>query len=632
MVVPTWRREVHVRRVGVFLAAALLLPVMVLQQEPAGASVVAPAATLTPDTWPTIEPADVTLLGEGLEPGATYSLTWSISNYDENHQVVAREREDLGTFTAGADGTASKALTLQPQIGGARCYFDPDIPLTYGGHSCAVTIWTTGGAVVVSAWFLGFNREPSTTTPSPRLFVEAPGAAVHGVDSATVTASGDQFPTGIALDLRQCREVTGWTTLQESGDSCVNVGSATVTADGTFAAPVMVRTSWSDVDCTYASPDSCIVQAVHEGTVLALTYIRWTCPQYPWTVVVEADPPGGDAPLPVTADASKSTNASDCPSPIESYTFDFGDGTIVGPIDVPLAEHTYSTEGDYLLTITVRDEAGNVSSGSTIVSVGNPDLDGDGVPNDADICPSHPDPDQADQDGDGLGDACDPHPTCAANDDLTCDSPPEDPPPPPPPPVCRAIDDPSWTLGYAEPVYSLGMLVTYCHDGTKVVVRSAYTSHNLIMSPSILTLWSVMFEWKPEGSGVRDMVVTPNADGSVIISSTYSYVSTPFEICFSPLDLIPGIGKGVSKALSWVPEGARSKVIAGLADRLALLVGAETDAIAELLLTGYRQMTEGGCLPVWVPEVALVIEPDGTIQWVSDPKSTSPELSWLTVW
>ncbi|MBP7126939.1 thrombospondin type 3 repeat-containing protein [Myxococcota bacterium] len=37
----------------------------------------------------------------------------------------------------------------------------------------------------------------------------------------------------------------------------------------------------------------------------------------------------------------------------------------------------------------------------------DPDIDGDGIPNDRDRCPTDPDPGQEDNDGDGLGDACD---------------------------------------------------------------------------------------------------------------------------------------------------------------------------------------------------------------------------------
>ena len=39
---------------------------------------------------------------------------------------------------------------------------------------------------------------------------------------------------------------------------------------------------------------------------------------------------------------------------------------------------------------------------------GTGDFDGDGIPDAGDVCPSHRDPDQADGDEDGRGDACDP--------------------------------------------------------------------------------------------------------------------------------------------------------------------------------------------------------------------------------
>jgi hypothetical protein len=51
----------------------------------------------------------------------------------------------------------------------------------------------------------------------------------------------------------------------------------------------------------------------------------------------------------------------------------------------------------------------------------DPDIDGDGIPNELDNCPLHHNPDQSDRDGDGLGDLCDPNPddACAENPTVT---------------------------------------------------------------------------------------------------------------------------------------------------------------------------------------------------------------------
>jgi len=46
------------------------------------------------------------------------------------------------------------------------------------------------------------------------------------------------------------------------------------------------------------------------------------------------------------------------------------------------------------------------SNGLIVLSFEGPDLDGDGEPNVSDNCPNHPNPDQADCDGDGKGDVC----------------------------------------------------------------------------------------------------------------------------------------------------------------------------------------------------------------------------------
>jgi len=62
-------------------------------------------------------------------------------------------------------------------------------------------------------------------------------------------------------------------------------------------------------------------------------------------------------------------------------------------------------------TYLIRITGFNANEISYILNLSGPscnpdDADDDGVPNDVDNCPSHPNPDQADCDGDGVGDVC----------------------------------------------------------------------------------------------------------------------------------------------------------------------------------------------------------------------------------
>lgn len=77
-------------------------------------------------------------------------------------------------------------------------------------------------------------------------------------------------------------------------------------------------------------------------------------------------PPSGTAPLPVSADASASTPGA---NPISTYSFNFGDGTTVGPQAGATAAHTYTTNGNYTVTVTVTDTSGATSMASATASV-----------------------------------------------------------------------------------------------------------------------------------------------------------------------------------------------------------------------------------------------------------------------
>jgi PKD repeat protein len=78
-------------------------------------------------------------------------------------------------------------------------------------------------------------------------------------------------------------------------------------------------------------------------------------------------PPSGAPPLQVTADASASTDTD--ATPIATYTFDFGDNTVVGPQTAATAKHTYAGTGVYTVKVTVTDTGGQSSQANAQVSV-----------------------------------------------------------------------------------------------------------------------------------------------------------------------------------------------------------------------------------------------------------------------
>jgi parallel beta-helix repeat protein len=91
----------------------------------------------------------------------------------------------------------------------------------------------------------------------------------------------------------------------------------------------------------------------------------------PPTAVLSVSPASGDAPLHVTADASDSSDPG--PTPIASYTFDFGDGTpVIGPQGSALAGHDFQRAGDFTVTVTVTDTEGTPATATAGVHVTTP--------------------------------------------------------------------------------------------------------------------------------------------------------------------------------------------------------------------------------------------------------------------
>ncbi len=94
-------------------------------------------------------------------------------------------------------------------------------------------------------------------------------------------------------------------------------------------------------------------------------------------IISTPDPASGTEPFTVGLDASESTT-SVSGATIVKYTWDFNDGS---PIEthseippIPVTTHTYTTDGTYLVQLTVEDSEGNIGYAFKSVIVLNPEI------------------------------------------------------------------------------------------------------------------------------------------------------------------------------------------------------------------------------------------------------------------
>ena len=98
-------------------------------------------------------------------------------------------------------------------------------------------------------------------------------------------------------------------------------------------------------------------------------------------------------------------------TPLAGTTQDFNATT--GSWSYSVGAGAWTAPGTYYVVSQATDIAGNIQAGFTLgancqsYTISSPDSDGDGVNNAVDNCPTVGNADQADNDGDGLGDACD---------------------------------------------------------------------------------------------------------------------------------------------------------------------------------------------------------------------------------
>jgi parallel beta-helix repeat protein len=184
-----------------------------------------------------------------------------------------------------------------------------------------------------------FERQPEPVPPTAALSV-TPDSGVIDLD-VTADASGSADVDGTIASYR-----FDFGDGSPSGPQSSPTAAHTYRATGTYT----VRLTVTDDDGLTATTTR-TVTVVDVGPTAQLT----------------VTPNTGRVPLTVTADASASTDPS--ATPIASYTFHFGDGSpAVGPQPEPTATHQYTVPGTYVVTVTVRDTAGQSSQATVEVT------------------------------------------------------------------------------------------------------------------------------------------------------------------------------------------------------------------------------------------------------------------------
>jgi PKD repeat protein len=206
-------------------------------------------------------------------------------------------------------------------------------------------------AAFVLASVVASCRPPAPAPPPPP---HGPGASLQltpMVGSAPLLVSGDASASTDATPIASYRfdfgdgTVVGPQSGPTAGHIYVSAGVFTVTVTVKDTAG-LTGTATATVTVTNSGP-----------------------PDQPPVAALRVTPSSGGVPLAVSADSSGSTDTD--ATPIASYRFDFGDGTVVGPQSGPTAGHIYVSAGVFTVTVTVKDTAGLTGTATATVTVTN---------------------------------------------------------------------------------------------------------------------------------------------------------------------------------------------------------------------------------------------------------------------
>jgi PKD repeat protein len=308
-------------------------------------------------------------------PGGPDTLTFELTVSDGTHTDTDSVEVDVANSAPVADAGPAQSVTSGDVVTlDASGSTDPDgQTLTYSWSQ------TDGDPVVLSdptdpqptftapdgdgtlVFEVTVDDGTATSTASVTITVNAaPNQAPTAI--LDVNPTGGQAPLEVTFDGTASSDLDGtiasyaWD-FGDGGTSTDPSGTYTYTAAGSFTVTLVVTDDRGATDTATTTVE------VAEGTPT----------NQPPTAVASVLPTSGTAPLEVVANGSGSTDPD---GTIVSYAWDFGDGATS---DLFVASHTYTSQGSYLVTLTVTDDDGATASDSVTVVVDPPEVEHDRV-------------------------------------------------------------------------------------------------------------------------------------------------------------------------------------------------------------------------------------------------------------
>jgi RHS repeat-associated protein len=309
----------------------------------------APATLVAPSSVPGA-PGGVTAIGGNDEATVSWQPA-AVNGTAITGYTVTAYRAGAAVSTASVGGSATSAIMSGLTNGTAYTFSVEASNADGSGATASQTSAVTPGPAPQVSLSLDSSQYARGQTATITATV-SPSGAVTGGPTAALSVTPSSGAATLAV------------TASASGSTAGSHAISTYTfnfGDGTTVGPQATATATHSYTKggVYAATVTVTDTAGLTSTATSIEYVGQPAAE------LSVLPSSGTAPLAVVANGGGSTD----PIGISSYTFNFGDGTTVGPQAGATAAHTYASAGTYTVTLTVKDQSGASATGTATVTV-----------------------------------------------------------------------------------------------------------------------------------------------------------------------------------------------------------------------------------------------------------------------